>query len=62
MSQRKKTQQRVQAKDASLQVGKPQSKRMLLTPSLEDCNFATEWKSPAPNTKKRVMRRLFFIR
>jgi hypothetical protein len=61
MSQRKRTQQRVQAKDASLQVGEPQSKRVLLTPSLEDCTFATEWISPAPDTKKILLRRLFFI-
>jgi hypothetical protein len=61
MSQRERNQQRIQAKDASLQVGERQSKRMLLTPSLEDCNFETVWISPAPDTKKIVMRRLFFI-
>jgi hypothetical protein len=61
MSQRKKTMQQVQPKDASPRVGESQSKRMLRTPSLEDYDFATEWISPVLDTRKIVMRRLIFI-
>jgi hypothetical protein len=59
MSQRKRTLKRTHAKDASTQIREPKSNRML--PSLQDCNFATELISSAPDTRKIVMRRLFFI-